>query len=56
MPQSKREVIVWIEKEIYKLDQDIKWAWYYGNTAIDKMEYLKMWLTVKLEELEKEND
>lgn len=44
-----------IEKEMKRLDEDIKWAWYYGNTALDKMEYLKMWLTIKLEEWEKEN-
>ena len=48
--------IEWIEKKMKRLDEDIKWAWYYGNTALDKMEYLKMWLTLKLEEWEKENE
>jgi len=47
--------IEWIEKEMKRLDEDIKWAWYYGNVALDKMEYLKMWLTLKLEDWEKEN-
>ena len=45
-----------IEKEMKRLDDDIKWAWYYGNNALDKMEYLKMWLTIKLEDWEKENE
>lgn len=45
-----------IEKEMKRLDEDIKWAWYYGNTALDKMEYLKTWLTIKLEDWEKENE
>lgn len=44
-----------IKKEIERLKEDIKWAWYYGNTALDKMEYLKMWLEIKLEDWEKEN-
>lgn len=45
-----------LEKEMKRLDEDIKWAWYYGNTALDKMEYLKTWLTIKLEDWEKENE
>ena len=45
-----------IEKEMKRLDEDIKWAWYYGNVALDKMEYLKMWLTIKLEDWRKENE
>lgn len=45
-----------IKKEIERLKEDIKWAWYYGNTALDKMEYLKMWLEIKLEDWEKENE
>lgn len=45
-----------IEKEMKRLDEDIKWAWYYGNTALDKMEYLKTWLTIKLEDWGKENE
>lgn len=45
-----------IKKEMKRLDEDIKWAWYYGNVALDKMEYLKTWLTIKLEEWEKENE
>ena len=44
-----------IKKEMKRLDEDIKWAWYYGNVALDKMEYLKTWLTIKLEDWEKEN-
>ena len=44
-----------IKKEMKQLDEDIKWAWYYGNVALDKMEYLKTWLTIKLEDWEKEN-
>lgn len=43
-----------IKKEIERLKEDIKWAWYYGNTALDKMEYLKMWLEIKLEDWEAE--
>ena len=55
-PTVKAIPIELIEKEMKRLDEDIKWAWYYGNTALDKMEYLKMWLTIKLEDWEKEND
>ena len=44
-----------IKKEIERLKEDIKWAWYYGNTALDKMEYLKMWLEIKLEDWEAES-
>ena len=55
-PTVKAIPIELIEKEMKRLDEDIKWAWYYGNTALDKMEYLKMWLTIKLEEWEKENE
>lgn len=54
-PTVKAIPVECIEKEIRKIDEDIKWAWYYGNVAIDKMEYLKTWLTVKLEDWEKEN-
>lgn len=56
---EKREVeaipVKWVEKEMERLNEDIKWAWYYGNTALDKMEYLKMWLTIKMEEWRKDN-
>lgn len=45
-----------IKKEIERLKEDIKWAWYYGNTVLDKMEYLKMWLEIKLKDWEKENE
>lgn len=45
-----------IKKEIERLKEDIKWAWYYGNTALDKMEYLELWLEIKLENWEKENE
>lgn len=45
-----------IEKEMKRLDEDIKWAWYYGNVSLDKMEYLKMWLTIKLEDWRKGNE
>lgn len=45
-----------IKKEMAKLDNDIKWAWYYGNVALDKREYLKTWLTIKIEDWEKENE
>lgn len=55
-PTVKAIPIEWIEKEMKRLDEDIKWAWYYGNVALDKMDYLKMWLTLKLEDWEKEND
>lgn len=55
-PTVKAIPIELIEKEMKRLDEDIKWAWYYGNTALDKMEYLKMWLTIKLEDWEKENE
>lgn len=55
-PTVKAIPIELIEKEMKRLDEDIKWAWYYGNTALDKMEYLKTWLTIKLEDWEKEND
>ena len=55
-PTVKAIPIECIEKEIRKIDEDIKWAWYYGNVAIDKMEYLKTWLTVKLEDWEKDNE
>ena len=55
-PIVKAIPIELIKKEMKRLDEDIKWAWYYGNTALDKMEYLKMWLTIKLEEWEKENE
>ena len=44
-----------IKKEMKRRDEDIKWAWSYGNAALDKMEYLKTWLTIKLEDWEKEN-
>ena len=54
-PTVKAIPIELIEKEMKRLDEDIKWAWYYGNTALDKMEYLKTWLTIKLEDWEKEN-
>lgn len=56
MPTVKAIPIELIEKEMKRLDEDIKWAWYYGNVALDKMEYLKTWLTIKLEDWEKEND
>lgn len=39
-----------IEKELKRIENDEKWAWYYGNVALDKLEYLKLWLTLKLEE------
>ena len=55
-PTVKAIPIELIEKEMKRLDEDIKWAWYYGNTALDKMEYLKTWLTIKLEDWEKENE
>ena len=55
-PTVKAIPIELIEKEMKRLDEDIKWAWYYGNTALDKMEYLKMWLTIKLEDWEKEHE
>ena len=55
-PTVKAIPIEWIENEIKRLDEDIKWAWYYGNTALDKMEYLKMWLTIKLEDWKKEHE
>ncbi len=45
-----------IKKEIERIKEDIKWAWYYGNTALDKMEYLRVWLEIKLEDWEEEND
>lgn len=54
-PTVKAIPLELIEKEMKRLDEDIKWAWYYGNTAIDKMEYLKTWLTIKLEDWEKEH-
>lgn len=55
-PEVKAIPIELIEKEMKRLDEDIKWAWYYGNTALDKMEYLKTWLTIKLEDWEQENE
>ena len=55
-PTVKAIPIETIKKEIERLKEDIKWAWYYGNTALDKMEYLKMWLEIKLEDWEKENE
>jgi len=55
-PTVKAIPIELIEKEMKRLDEDIKWAWYYGNTALDKMEYLKTWLTIKLEDWGKENE
>lgn len=55
-PTVKAIPIELIEKEMKRLDEDIKWAWYYGNVALDKMEYLKTWLTIKLEDWEKENE
>lgn len=55
-PTVKAIPIELIEKELKRLDEDIKWAWYYGNTALDKMEYLKTWLTIKLEEWGKDNE
>ena len=54
MPTVKAIPIETIKKEIERLKEDIKWAWYYGNTALDKMEYLKMWLEIKLEDWEAE--
>ena len=53
-PTVKAIPIETIKKEIERLKEDIKWAWYYGNTALDKMEYLKMWLEIKLEDWEAE--
>lgn len=54
-PTVKAIPIETIKKEIERLKEDIKWAWYYGNTALDKMEYLERWLEIKLEDWEKEN-
>ena len=55
-PTVKAIPIETIKKEIERLKEDIKWAWYYGNTALDKMEYLKMWLEIKLEDWEAEHE
>lgn len=55
-PTVKAIPIETIKKEIERLKEDIKWAWYYGNTALEKMEYLERWLEIKLEDWEKENE
>lgn len=49
--------IEWIKKKLDRLKEDIKWAWYYGNTAVEKMEWTKTWIElVLLEEWRKENE
>lgn len=49
--------IEWIKKKLDKLKDDIKWAWYYGNTMLEKMEWTETWIqVVLLEEWEKENE
>lgn len=46
-----------VKKKLARLEDDIKWRWYYGNVALDKMEYTRLWIEqVLLEEWEKEKE
>jgi len=49
--------IEYINKKLAKLNDDIKWAWYYGNVALDEMEYAKAWVEeVLLKDWEKDKN
>ena len=44
-----------IEKEIKRLNDDVKIARYYGGSNADKLEYVRDWLNIKLQEWRREN-
>lgn len=57
MPAIDSIPVEWIKKKLDRLKDDIKWAWYYGNTALANMEWAETWVEmVLLEEWRKENE
>ena len=45
-----------IEKELERLNDDVKVARYYGGSNADKLEYVRDWLNIKLQDWRREND